>query len=87
MRGHAAPQDIGIIDGRIAAGMGREEEVIGGRLVLPGFVIPMCILRSPACSAVAAVSGADLLQISPRAEIYSRLTLSDTQRLTGSLNK
>ncbi|MFK0387087.1 hypothetical protein [Agrobacterium sp. NPDC090273] len=62
MRGHVAPQDIGIIDGRIAAGMGREEEeeVIDGRLVLSGFVIPVCILRSPACSAVAAVSGGDL---------------------------
>lgn len=37
-------QDIGIIDGRIAAigriaaGAGREDEPIGGRLVLPGFV-------------------------------------------------
>lgn len=44
LRGHAVPQDIGIIDGRIAvigrisAGMGREEEAIDGRLVLPGFV-------------------------------------------------
>ena len=58
MRGHAAPQDIGIIDGRIAAWMGREEEVvIDGRLVLPCFVIPTCISRGPACSAVAAVSG------------------------------
>ncbi len=44
MRGQAALQDIGVTDGRIAAigsivaGAGREEEAIGGRLVLPGFV-------------------------------------------------
>lgn len=44
LRGRALLQDIGIIDGRIAAigriaaGAGREDEPIGGRLVLPGFV-------------------------------------------------
>jgi cytosine/creatinine deaminase len=44
LKGYAALQDIGINDGRIAAigritaGAGREDEAIGGRLVLPGFV-------------------------------------------------
>ncbi|SOC36133.1 cytosine deaminase [Rhizobium subbaraonis] len=44
IRGHASLQDIGVNDGRIsaigkiAAGAGRRDEAIGGRLVLPGFV-------------------------------------------------
>lgn len=44
LSGQAALQDIGITDGCIAAigcivaGAGRQEEAIGGRLVLPGFV-------------------------------------------------
>jgi len=63
VKGCAALQDIGVTNGRIAAigqiaaGAGRKDEAVGGRLVLPGFV-PMFISTSRASCAVAAMQEA-----------------------------